>query len=167
MTQDWKSYEAAANKGPLALGVKIIGGVFVLVVLIAGIGYTTSWFGEAASVAKEEFGPRAMLEKYEWFKDASAQLDKKKADIQVYETRTKSLDETYKEIGRHEWPREDREQYNLWLTEVAGVKASFNGLAASYNSQMAKFNFKFANVGELPKGATEPLPREFKSYATH
>jgi len=31
---------------------------------------------------------------------------------------------------------------------------------------MAKFNWAFANVGELPKGADRPLPREFKPYET-
>ena len=55
---------------------------------------------------------------------------------------------------------------SLWRSEVAGVKASYNGLAAEYNAQMAKFNWQFCNVGDLPKGADVALPREFKPYVT-
>ena len=105
-----------------------------------------------------------MLEKYEWFKDAAAQLDKKQADITVYNGRITEMNTTYKDLARQNWPREDREQYNIWSSEVAGVKASYNTLAAEYNAQMAKFNWRFANAGDLPKGADKPLPREFKPY---
>ncbi|OHA05420.1 MAG: hypothetical protein A2934_04185 [Candidatus Sungbacteria bacterium RIFCSPLOWO2_01_FULL_47_10] len=150
----------------MSIAVKVILAVFAFSVLIGGLGYVAGWFGEAAKVVQDEFGPKAMLEKYEWFKDAAANLEKKQADVAVYEGRIKAMDETYKELPRQKWPREDREQYNVWVSEVAGVKASYNQLAADYNAQMAKFNWAFANVGELPKGADRPLPREFKPYET-
>jgi hypothetical protein len=121
---------------------------------------------EAADVAVDEAGPRALLKKYQWFKDASAQLDKKQADVKVYEARFKSMEESYKGHQRIEWAREDREQYNLWTSEVAGIKASYNGLAAEYNAAMVKINWAFCNKGELPKGAEQPLPREYKPYIT-
>ncbi len=66
--------------------------------------------------------------------------------------------------ARSEWSREDREQYNIWISEVSGIQASYNSLAAEYNGAMAKINYAFCNVGQLPKGAIEPLPREFKPY---
>src|SRR3990167_6246123 len=138
MKQTWQDYEKATERGPMAIAVKIILAVFALFIFVSVIGYGLGWFGEAARVTQEEFGPRAMLEKYE----------------------------TYKDFARQKWPREDREQYNVWSSEVAGVKASYNTLAAEYNAQMAKFNWRFANVGELPKGADKPLPREFKPYIT-
>jgi hypothetical protein len=164
MAQDWKSYEKAVEKGPMVIAVKVILAMFVLSALVGILGYAFGWFGEAAKVAQQEFGPEAILKKYEWFKDAAAQLEKKQADITVYESRTKSMNETYKNLSREKWPREDREQFNVWQSEVAGVKASYNQLAADYNSQMAKLNWRFANVGDLPKGAEKPLPREFKEY---
>jgi len=70
----------------------------------------------------------------------------------------------YGSAARKEWAREDREQFNVWSSEVAGVKASYNSLAAEYNAQMAKMNWRFTNVGMLPQGATQPLPREYKPY---
>lgn len=134
--------------------------------LLGSVVYSLGWFTETAQVVRKEFGPREMLRKYEWFKDAAAQLDKKNADIIVYDSRLKALVADYEGMRRNEWARDDREQSSLWSTEVAGIKASFNMLAADYNSQIAKFNWSFANAGQLPKGATEPLPREFKGYLT-
>lgn len=160
----WDSYEGAANKGPMQIGFKVVVLAAIFIAGIWGIGSVFGWFGEAAQVAKDEFGPRAMLTKYEWFKDASAQLDKKKADIGVYDSRVNDLFSDYEGVKRKDWPRSDREQLSVWRSEVAGVRASFNGLAADYNAQMAKFNWSFANAGSLPQGATQPLPREYKSY---
>lgn len=145
---------------------RIILPLMVLSIGLGVVGNALGWFGEAAQVTREQFGPREMLRKYEQFKDMKAQLDKKKADIAVFEGRVKAQDEAYKGVARKDWPRDEREQRGVWESEVAGVKASFNGLAADYNASMAKFNWRFANRGMLPEGATEPLPREFAPYVT-
>ncbi len=144
--------------------LRLIFFITFFVVVISSISFIFSWFSDAGETAKKEFSVSAQLKKYEWFKDASAQLDKKLADVKVYEQRMENLEEDYKEISRNKWPREDREQYNIWSSEVAGVKSSYNQLASEYNSNMSKVNFAFANRGDLPSGATEPLPREYKPY---
>jgi hypothetical protein len=118
----------------------------------------------AIDVVQEQTEAHELLRKYEWFKDASAQLDKKKADIAVYQARFQALKDAYPNNPRSEWSREDREQTNIWEGEVAGVEASYNALAADYNAAMAKINYRFCNVGTLPKGADQPLPREYKPY---
>lgn len=166
MRQRWDDYERSGEKGPLGVAIRAVVGIAILVVVVGGIGTVFGWFGEAAQVAREELGPRALLQKYEWFKDAAAQLDKKRADIKVYEGRITSMDEDYQGTPRKDWPRDEREQRSQWQSEVAGVKASYNALAAEYNSQMAKENWRFTNVGDLPKGATEVLPREFREYVS-
>ena len=143
-------------------------GVVVLVVVVLAILYlisNTLWFaGRTADTARDELDPKELLRKYEWFKNTAAQLDKKAADIKVYEKRIKIMDEDFAGEAKKDWPRSEREQYNLWLNEVAGVISSYNLLAAEYNSQMSKINWKFTNVGDLPEGAEEPLPREFREY---
>lgn len=141
-------------------------GVLAVIAILMVLVLPMRICNEAVDVGMEEAGPRALLKKYQWFKDASAQLDKKTADIKVYEARFKSMDEGYKGQRRSEWAREDREQFNLWTSEVAGIKASYNGLAAEYNAAMAKINWAFCNQGDLPKGADVPLPREYKPYIT-
>jgi hypothetical protein len=125
-----------------------------------GLSFVLGVFGEAAEVAQEEFGPRALLKKYEQFKDQSAMLDKKVADIGVYEVNLAEFDS----MDRKEMDRFDKAEKAQLKLELAGLKASYNKLAAEYNSNMSKFNYEFCNVGTLPKGATEPLPREFKPY---
>lgn len=115
-------------------------------------------------VVSEEFAPKEMLRKYEWFKDAAAQLDKKSADLKVYSVRLSALGDSYQGAKRSDWAREDREQWNLIYAESTGIKNSYNMLAAEYNAQMTKFNYRFANVGTLPAGASTPLPREYKPY---
>lgn len=132
--------------------------------LLRIVGNVLGWFSQAAQVAAVQFSPQALLTKYEWFKDASAQLDKLDADIRVYDARTKSLSDMYGKAPRSAWMRDDREEWSLSTAEVAGVKATYNGLAAEYNAQMAKFNYAFTNAGQLPKGADRVLPREYRTY---
>lgn len=150
-----------------AYGFLVLFCFFVLSVFFGVWNYTGRVVDNAVETAHEQFDPSVLLKKYEWFKDAAAALDKKNADMRVYAARLKTLEESYKGSPRRTWARDDREQYNIWASEEAGVKASFNQVAAEYNAQMAKFNYRFTNVGDLPGGATDPLPREFKPYQTN
>lgn len=110
-----------------------------------------------------------LLRKYEWFKDAAAQLDSKKATLGTYESRFVNMKQSYgaDSLTRRNWLRSDVEQWNVWESEYTGIKASYNDLASQYNSAMAKINYRFCNVGDLPKGADVVLPREFKAYITN
>ncbi len=143
------------------------GCLILLVVLAFGssvVMYGCSYIGRVAKVAGEETDPAVLLKKYSWFKDASASLDKKQADIKVYGVRIKELEKAYQGKPRNEWPRDDRQEHSQLKAELLGIKASYNGLAAEYNAAMVKIQFKFCNVGDLPPGATAPLPREYKPY---
>ena len=136
------------------LGILTIVGV--VIVLTIG-GYILGWFGEAAKVAKEEFGPEASLEKYEWFKETGATLQEKKRTIEVYENNVKEIEADYEGIKRIDWDRTDKEQINQWRLEVAGLKASFNQTAAEYNAASDEFNWKPYKTD---------IPKEYESYLT-
>jgi hypothetical protein len=164
MRDNWNNLDPENSRGPISYGIKIILILFLLGGAISAIGYGFGWFGEAAQVTQEQFGPRALLEKYEWFKNAAAELDAKSANIDAMQARVTSMDKTYEGVARKDWPRSDREQYNQWENEVAGLKANYNDLAAKYNAAMSKFNYRFTNVGDLPKGATQVLQREYRQY---
>ena len=137
-----------------------ISAIIFMIVALASCRYAN----DGLDTAFKEFKPSALLEKYEYYKDMSASLDKKIADMGVYETRIKDLKGQYIGVARKDWARDDREQMSIWQSELSGIKASYNELASEYNSAMSKFNYAFCNVGELPKGAENPLPREFKPY---
>lgn len=159
----WESWERSAEKGPLSLSLKAGCFVVVLLLIFWPISCMMGWFGEAASVVRTEFGPKNLFQRYQWFKDAAAQLDARTASLAVYEARFASLKKDYEGKPRSEWARDDREQSNLWEQEAAGLAASYNNLAAEYNAAMAKVNWRYCNVGDMPEGG-QPLPREFKTY---
>lgn len=155
---------------------KVIAWIFgagVLIVIMAVIFGTCNTAAKMVTNAQqtvyEQFSPSELLRKYEWFKDASAQLDAKVATISSYDGRFHSLKENYGKdsANRSRWDRDDKEQWNIWLSEQTGIKASYNDLAGQYNSAMSKFNYRFCNKGDLPAGAADPLPREYKPYITN
>jgi hypothetical protein len=140
-SQGWDSYEKAAEKGPLSLGVKIVLGLFVLSLLIGALGIPLGWFGEAKQVARETVGPRAAVRKYEWFKDAQAQLAKKQADIALYETQLAEMKTDYG-ADMKAWPKDVREEYNQRRAEYTGVVAAYNTLAAEYNAKSSSITWE-------------------------
>lgn len=139
-------------KSILKIGVPIMLAFFILGVL----GYGLGWFAEAGQVAKEEFGPRASLKKYEWFKDASSQLEKKKEDINIYSERISSFESDYDGVSRKDWDRIDKQTYSQYQQELAGVRSSYNKLAAEYNANSEKFNWS------LYKGESDIPPYQYK-----
>jgi hypothetical protein len=161
---NWNNLDPERSRGPVRYGVRLIVLFFTLFCFGGVLSYTAGWFSDAGKVVKEEFSPSTLLKKYEWFKDASAQLDAKVANIDAAQKRLNVLEEQYEGVSRGQWTRADVEQFNLWQTEVAGLKANYNSLAAQYNAAMVKFNYRFTNVGDLPAGASEPLPRQYKPY---
>jgi hypothetical protein len=137
--------------------------VFVLTIALSIGGCVLGWFGRAVDVVQQQVDPFELQRKYELFKDEAAQLDKKKADIAVYEKRFHAFGSKGVDCPQT-LNRTAFEQCMVWEQEVSGIIASYNSLAAEYNAQMAKWNYAFTNVGQLPKGADVPLPREYKPY---
>jgi len=109
------------------------------------------WLGGASQVAHEEFGAKAMLTKYEWFKDADAQLVKKEQDTIAYQSKINSMKDFYGNSTPQEWSRQDREQLWLWESELTGVISSYNYLCQEYNSQSNKFNWDKFKTSELQR----------------
>ena len=78
---------------------------------------------ETTQITKEEFGPKASLQKYEWFKDASEQIIKLHKDILIYENKSLLL-------CNSNMDRTAREQCMLWSQETAGIKSAYNDIVA-------------------------------------
>jgi hypothetical protein len=140
---------------------RVIVALVVLAVagLVIRLAVLPIWFANRTiSVVQQQIDPAELLRKYELFKDESAQLDAKLASIKI---KQKQIDEI-KALPSKD--RTDREELMIWEQEIGGMKYSFNQLAADYNAGMSKINFRFCNVGDLPQGASTPLPREYKPY---
>jgi hypothetical protein len=154
----WKSYENAAEKGPMSLFWKIFFVLLVISIVTSVIGYALGWFGEAAEVAQEEFGPRAALEKYEWFINQANGIEKMDQDIALFESRVKSVEEQYAGYGSSmsEWPPHIQAQYNRERQQaredLLAVASQRNNLVRDYNAQSEKFNWKpFQTKPDKPK----------------
>jgi hypothetical protein len=127
-----------------------------------------SWFAsQTTEVVKQEVDPKELLRKYSWLKEAMASLDSKKATLDANASKIKAMEVGYKGVPRNQWSEMDAVQYNQWLTEQDGLKASYNNLAAEYNAKMAEVHWAFTNVGNLPHGESQILPREYRDYITN
>ena len=124
---------------------------WIMVIFIPTM-FIVSMCSETSSVVKKEFGPSALLKKYEYFKDLSAAIDEKRATIEVYKSQLDG-------IKNHE-----DFQYQQTQAEMIGLISMHNSLCSEYNSAMSKFNYAFCNKGTLPESNLEPLPREIKPY---
>jgi hypothetical protein len=146
--------------------MKVFGWMVLIVIGISVLFFVATvlgWFGRAADVVQQQIDPAVLLQKYSWFKDAAAQLDARHADIDVYQNRFKAIGGTLGTCPQGA-DRVTREQCLVWVQEVSGIIASYNDLAAEYNAQMAKWNYRFTNIGDMPKGADTALPREYRAY---
>lgn len=111
--------------------------------------------GDTANIIHKEFSASALLKKYEYFKDLSAAIDNKRADLNAYRENLKD----YKVKDK-----DDKFYYEQSKAEAMGILMMHNQLVSEYNAGMSKFNYSFCNVGTLPASNLEPLPREHKPY---
>lgn len=132
--------------------------IIALVVVVSAVGYVFGWFGEAATVVQEEFGPRAALKKYEWFIDQANRVEKMDQDIKMFEGRVTNVDSQYKTYGddRAKWPPHISVQFNRERQQaredLIAVASQRNNLVREYNSQSEKFNWKlFQTRPDKPK----------------
>lgn len=145
-----------------AIGILIVGILIVGAPILLIMSHATQWFGQATNVIHNEFSPQTMLNRYNWFKDCYSRINSFDANISAYKN---TLIETRKTYGEpNTWPVDVRKDISLQTREINGILSMRNNLASEYNANMAKFQFRFTNVGDLPAGATEPLPREIIEY---
>ena len=126
--------------------------LFLALLLITSFVAVTSC-SDAGQTVYNEFKASSLLKKYEYFKDLSAAIDKKRADIEMYQSEIETLTD-----------KDDSFYIQQRKSELLGIITMHNQLCSEYNSAMSKFNYRFTNAGDLPAGAVTPLPREYKPY---
>ncbi len=120
------------------------------------LGFTRcTMCSDGVKTIEEQYKPSALLKKYEYFKDLSGGIDKKDADIQMYQSEISSMTVTDKD---------DKFYLQQRKSELMGIISIRNQMCAEYNIAMSKFNYSFCNKGTLPQTNLEPLPREYKPY---
>ena len=132
----------------IVLGLCLL--VLVAVPVMCAVGELGWWATEAVGVARDEFGPRAAVRKYEWFKDAWTQLQAREANIKERRAQLASLEAAYAGTPRAQWDRVDKQTWAQISAEISGMVAAYNDLAAEYNASKSKATFGFAEMG-LPE----------------
>lgn len=147
--KNWKDYERAAEKGPFSIFWRIFLIVLAITAVVMIAGYFIGWFTEGAQVAKEEFGPRAALEKYEWFIDQENRIQKMDQDIAVFEDRYEAIEREYVDLhGKDKtiWSPLVQAQYSherrTARDDLVAVVSQRNNLTQEYNAQSEKFNWE-------------------------
>lgn len=132
--------------------VAVIAILVVAVPVSCSAGMLGNFFGEGKQVLQEELGPRAILKKYEWFKDMSAQLDKYKADITAFQAQIDDLNADYEGVKRKDWDRVDKQTMSQYRQQLTGILSMYNRLAAEYNAQSNKVNWQYFDTtdGDVP-----------------
>lgn len=153
-----KRLEADPEGSFKSIAWKLVFFAIAVVVVVSVIGYGLGWFSEAARVAQEEFGPRAALQKYEWFINQAASIEKMDKDVVMFDGRVKSVDAQYKTYGddRAKWPPHIAIQFNRERQQaredLIAVASQRNNLVREYNSASEKFNWKlFQSRPDKPK----------------
>jgi hypothetical protein len=154
---------------PYRFLVKFIVGLMLVGAVISLIGWGLGWFSEAGKVAKEEFGPQAALEKYQWFISQANAIDKMNTDIGNFEKRVTAVEKQY--VGSYgtdktKWTPDVRVLYNrenqLARDDLLAVVTQRNNLVKEYNAQSQKFNWApFRTRSDMP---SEQL-QEYKSLS--
>lgn len=134
---------------------KTILAIIGVLMIISVIGFIGGMFNDSLKTVEEQYAPSALLKKYEYFKDLSGAIDKKDADIQMYQSEIATMPSETKD---------DKFYLQQRKSELLGIISIRNSMCAEYNIAMSKFNYKFCNKGEMPATNLEPLPREYKPY---
>ena len=117
----------------------IIWKIFLVLAFIGVLSFGYSMLSSTAKVANKEFGAEAALKKYEWFKDASNEIERKLKDIQVYENKIEKL-----------CSNDKSNNCMIMQEQLFGLTSNYNGLVADYNSASSKFNWNLFNTENIP-----------------
>lgn len=117
----------------------IIWKISLVIAFIGVLSFGYSMLSSTAKVAKKEFGAEAALKKYEWFKDASNEIERKLKDIQVYENKIEKL-----------CSNDKSNNCMIMQEQLFGLISNYNGLVADYNSASSKFNWNLFNTENIP-----------------
>lgn len=138
--------------------------VIIIFALACGI-FALTTCGEAAEVAREEAGPRAMRDKYRWFKQQHERISKARQDITTFEKSVDGVKAKYEVYGEpKDWAPSISHQYNTELeratVDLKAIVSNHDNMVRDYNAASADFMWeKFDTEGDLPRNHNRYAPK--------
>jgi len=140
----------------------------VVMVLVTAFGV---WFAfnalNPSTPTTSEFGPKEMVEKYEWFKHTAAQLEKMQEEVLVYEHFMHEMCDSYGSpplVSIESWAEKGRDRFGRWAMEIFDLKRNYDTLARKYNAEMTPRIWKFIDKLEATKEVGNRIPIVFLLY---
>jgi len=135
--------------------------IAAVIAILAVMAVKLTGCSEAVDVTREELGPRAMRDKYVWFKQQHERIEKAREDIKTFENSVDKVKDKYAGYGEQkDWPPDVRFQYNSELergeTDLKAMISHHDSMVRDYNAQSKNFLWeKFDREGSLPRNHDE------------
>ena len=145
--------------------MKVIKVLLVILLLSISTIPACRWFSEAEDVGMEQYGPKAMLGKYEWFINQNNAIQKMNNDILIYKKAHNNVKINYvQNYGEpSKWDLAIKTMYNKEFNDTKltyiSIVSQRNNLVKDYNSQSEKFNWSTF------KTRTDCPPESIEEYA--
>lgn len=154
----WDRAGDRIEQGPWPAFKVVLTWIVAVSVVTGLVGIPLGWWEETKKVAKEEFGPRAALDKYSWFIDQANRIEKMDQDLKIFETRVAGIEKQYEAYGKDKskWLPHITMQYNQAAQQsrddLAALASQRNNLVREYNAASEKFNWSpFQTRPDKPK----------------
>lgn len=144
----WKSWEQAAERGPMAVVWKVFWAVLALSIVIGVVGFVLNPFRQAARIADKTMDADNVIYNYEWFKQRYQ--DVRAVDAKIVSSRQSVAAFEQSAGPRKEWTREDRIEHSRLSSVLLGLRQQRNDLAADYNARSRMANRSIFKGGDLP-----------------
>ncbi|MEK7551978.1 MAG: hypothetical protein AAB534_01030 [Patescibacteria group bacterium] len=143
------------GKWPQRLPVAMLAGA------IFGLSAACIVFSQLTFETSSKLGPRAMIERCQWFEDTAAEIYKKQRDILIYESFLKSMRDSFGDNPQTQWAIN---QLSSWSHEMEAIKKEQDVLASVFNAEMTDANWKLVSEIEGQKAKVKAIPRQFTVY---
>ena len=144
----WKSWDRAAEKGPVAIWWKVVGAMVVITVTLGVLWFVFNPFRQANRIIEKTIDADNVLYNYEYFKQQwrAVQAIDTKIDAQK-----KAVDAFEKSAGpRKDWKYGDREEHARLASIVTGLEQQRADMVAQYNARAAMANRKIFMGTDCP-----------------
>ena len=145
----WKSYEDAAERGPLPLFWKVLGPVVLIVVVVGVVGFALNPFRQAGRIIDKTIDADNVLYNYEWFKQQWRSVNAIDRKIEAQQSAVNRFESS---AGpRTDWTRADKIEHARISSIVTGLEQQRADMVATYNARAAMANRQIFMGNDCPQ----------------
>jgi hypothetical protein len=144
----WKTWNQAAEKGPVAIWWKVLGFVLLVTIVLGAVGVVFNPFRQGARILEKTMDADNVIYNYEYFKRQWRAIEAIDRKIEVQQKSIGSFEESAGQ--RKEWTRDDRIEHARLSSIVVGLEQQRADMVAEYNARAAMANRQIFMGGDCP-----------------